>query len=289
MRKVFTVITILTLILLSAPVAQGATTVVKVDGKSVSFDVNPINEKGRLLVPMRQIFEALGAIVTWDDKTQTVMAGKENTLITMKIGQFTAQKNQQPVQLDAAPKLVRWRTMVPLRFVGEALGATVTWDPKTNTVEITSPKPITDIVKPPAIDDTLPPTDLSAGLGAIFGNIGGFSDYKFTPTIEENTIILAIEINNADGIQKWQNLDNEAKRVFLKNIVDKLCIWYPKKSVFNVKVTYTIYSEKSKAEYGDTIIEYNNTTRLWKVKHVTQIGSANYFKTMDYWDINPFN
>ncbi|MGE5423653.1 MAG: copper amine oxidase N-terminal domain-containing protein [Ignavibacteriales bacterium] len=289
MRKVIVSFTVLALILLSAPAALGAAATVNVDGKQVYFDVDPVNENGRLLVPMRQIFEALGAVISWDDKTQTVMAGKENTLITMKIGQIYAQINSVAIPLDTAPKLIRWRTMVPLRFVGEAFGATVNWNAQTKTVEITSPKPTTVVVTPPAtgISDEIP-ADLQTALGSHFGSIASFSDYKFNVAEQENLVSVTIALNNADGIQKWNGITAESRRVFLTNIIDRLHIWYPEK-VLTVLVRNTTFSEKSKADTGDELIGYNSETRLWKVRHVTQIGSASYFISPRLTDVNPFS
>lgn len=289
MRNFILCIMVITLVFMSAPAAQGATAVVNVDGKQVHFDVDPINDKGRLLVPMRPIFEALGAIVNWDEKNQTIMAGKADTLITMKIGQVSAQKNQEQIKLDSAPRLVRWRTMVPLRFIGESLGATVVWDPKTKTVEITSPKLNPPVVTPPAknkYDET--PTDLASSLGSLFGNIGGFSSYKYTAVIQNTMIEVGLQMDNPDGVQKWQNTNSETRSAFLAKLIDQLRVWYPEKDVINVVVSYTNYEEKRDPESGDIKIRYNGSTGRWEVKQVVMLGSANYFKSMDFTDISPF-
>lgn len=108
------------------------------DGKQLSFDVPPTIENGRTLVPLRTIFEALGADVEWDNTTSTVTAIKDVTSIKLTIDQATAYKNENPVNLDVPGKIVNGRTMVPLRFVGEALGANVGWDPETQTAEIST-------------------------------------------------------------------------------------------------------------------------------------------------------
>jgi len=114
------------------------------DTGPLSFDVQPANINGRLLVPMRVIFEALGAIVDrWDGLTQTVYAHKGGITIVLQVGNATALVNGRPFTLDAPPANIRGRILVPLRFVSEALGAAVSWDGPNWRVLIDSP-PIVD-------------------------------------------------------------------------------------------------------------------------------------------------
>jgi hypothetical protein len=115
--------------------AVAAPTVV-VNGKTLAFDVPPVIESGRTLVPLRAIFEALGAAVQWDATTRTVTATRSSTTIQLAIGQAQAQRNGQPVTLDVPARIQAGRTLVPLRFVSEALGAKVTWEAATQTVTI---------------------------------------------------------------------------------------------------------------------------------------------------------
>jgi hypothetical protein len=87
---------------------------------------------------MRTIFEALGAEITWDGTTRTVTATKDDTTIALTIGSTTATVNGRAETLDQPAVIVGSRTLVPLRFVGEALGVTVNWDGATRTVSITT-------------------------------------------------------------------------------------------------------------------------------------------------------
>ncbi|MCL2336299.1 MAG: copper amine oxidase N-terminal domain-containing protein, partial [Firmicutes bacterium] len=124
----------LALLFFLATAAQASTQVI-VDGKSLSFDTQPVVENGRMLVPLRSIFEALNAKVNWDNNSQTITATKDDTNIKLIIG-GQAYKNDQAVTLDVPAKLVSGRTLVPLRFVSEALGAHVNWE--NGVVTITS-------------------------------------------------------------------------------------------------------------------------------------------------------
>jgi len=121
---------------LCANIAQAGPQVV-LDGKTLTFDVPPTIENDRTLVPLRTIFEALGAKVNWDNTTRTVTASKENTEIKLTIG-GQAYKNGRPVVLEVPAKIISDRTMVPLRFVSESLGCQVVWDDASQTVTITS-------------------------------------------------------------------------------------------------------------------------------------------------------
>lgn len=101
---------------------------VKVDGAVVEFtEQDPVIVNDRTLVPMRAIFEKMGAEVEWIDTTRTVNAKRGTTTISLTIDSTTAYKKGQPVKLDVAPTIMNGRTMVPLRFISEALGADVEW------------------------------------------------------------------------------------------------------------------------------------------------------------------
>jgi len=109
---------------------------VLVDNQPIQFDVPPQMAYGRVLVPLRGVFERLGASVVWNDQTQTVLAQRGATSVSLVIGQNQAMINGQAVPVDVPPMVVGGRTMVPLRFVSQALGATVNWDANTSTVAI---------------------------------------------------------------------------------------------------------------------------------------------------------
>lgn len=101
---------------------------VLVDGKEIVTDQPSIIQNDRTLVPLRAIFEALDAEVDFDDRTKTVYASKGNKLITLTIGSRNAYINNQLVILDVPAQIVNDRTLVPVRFVSEALGYEVGYD-----------------------------------------------------------------------------------------------------------------------------------------------------------------
>lgn len=111
---------------------------VYVDGERLTFDVAPIIENDRTLVPMRAIFEALGADVTWDDSTRTAKAVRGSDVMSITIDNSTMYINDVAVKLDAPARIVDDRTLVPVRAVSESFNAEVSWDGEARIVTINS-------------------------------------------------------------------------------------------------------------------------------------------------------
>lgn len=129
---------LMTMLAVPAFAADPAASVV-IDGKTVAFDVAPANENGRLLVPLRAIFEQMGATVTWDDATKTATAVKGATTVVIAIGSVQPTINGTAKTIDAAAKIVDGRTLAPMRFVCEAFGGTVSWDGDKKVASVASP------------------------------------------------------------------------------------------------------------------------------------------------------
>jgi hypothetical protein len=116
--------------------AQSNVSVV-IDGSPMSFyDQPPLDQNGRIFVPMRAIFERLGATVVYSNGT--INATRGHRTIALAIGSQSATVDGQPVQLDSPPFLVGDRTLVPLRFVSQALGSRVSWDESRMTAFIST-------------------------------------------------------------------------------------------------------------------------------------------------------
>lgn len=93
--------------------------------------------ENRTLVPLRSIFEELGASVEWNQKDKTVTATKGSTTVWLKLGSKNTKVNGQTVIIDVPAKSYNGSTYVPLRFVSEAMGANVNWDGGKATATIT--------------------------------------------------------------------------------------------------------------------------------------------------------
>ena len=117
------------------PYYQGIS--VFINGVEIEFDVDPVVEDGRVLVPMRTIFENIGADIEWDADTYSITATKEDTAIEMQIGNNVMTRNDAQISLDVPPRIMDSRTLVPIRAVSEALYAQVHWIPTLQRVVIT--------------------------------------------------------------------------------------------------------------------------------------------------------
>lgn len=120
-----------------------------IDGEGLNLDVAPQIIDGRVMVPIRGVLENLGALVKWDDETQTVSARKSSKTISLEIGSndVTLDKGEtnddgsaktETIQTDVAAQLVSDKTLVPLRVISEAMGYSVDWNDETYTVSITT-------------------------------------------------------------------------------------------------------------------------------------------------------
>lgn len=122
------------------------------NGEPMQFDQPPIIQDGRTLVPMRAIFEAIGAEVTWDESTQEITATKKNielkgtfpkkfirginVTFSTSIGSTIVYiNNEASLSLDVAPIITdTGRTLVPIRAVSETFGCDVDWNDESKTV-----------------------------------------------------------------------------------------------------------------------------------------------------------
>lgn len=113
-------------------------TIVRLNDKILGFSQPPVMESDRTLVPMRFLFEQMGAEVAWDEATQSATASVltgEGTprSVTFAIDKTTATVNGITAVMDVPVRLINNQTFVPLRFLSENLGYTVDWDEAANT------------------------------------------------------------------------------------------------------------------------------------------------------------
>ena len=108
------------------------------NGKVLQFDIPPQIVNNRTMVPLRVIFEELGATVYFNNNTKTVRATAPGIVVVLPIGSTSPTINGEVVEIDQPAIIANGRTLVPVRFVAEAFGADVKWDPSTKTVTIVS-------------------------------------------------------------------------------------------------------------------------------------------------------
>ncbi|MBQ7875812.1 MAG: hypothetical protein IJ316_00840 [Clostridia bacterium] len=110
-----------------------------VDGKMLKVDTDPYIKNDRTMVPMRAIFEALGATVSWDNDTRTAIGVKDNNEVEITIGENVLYKNGEAIELDCVAEITNNRTMVPVRAISEAFDYIVEWDNEAKVVNIIDP------------------------------------------------------------------------------------------------------------------------------------------------------
>lgn len=116
--------------------APSSEILVSVNRKLVTFDQPPVIIDDRTLVPLRAIFEAMGAVVDWEPSTRTVTARRDDISISLVIDTNIIKKNGTDIEIDVPAQIINDRTLVPVRAISESLGASVDWDPITRTVLI---------------------------------------------------------------------------------------------------------------------------------------------------------
>jgi len=115
--------------------AQSANVNVVVNGTTMAFDQPPVEQAGRVYVPLRGVFERLGASVVYQNGQINATSGRH--AIGLTIGSTTATVDGVQQTLDSPPFLIAGRTLVPLRFISQALGASVNFDQNSQTVYVT--------------------------------------------------------------------------------------------------------------------------------------------------------
>lgn len=144
MKKIVTLVLALVIALSAfAPCLAAEYVDVEINGQKIEFDVPAQIINDRTMVPMRKIFETLGAEVEWYEAEQGILAlTPQGKVIVMKIGANRmivgniATNEEKKVELDVPPMLVDSRTLVPVRAISESLGYNVEWVEETQTVKI---------------------------------------------------------------------------------------------------------------------------------------------------------
>ncbi|MDW7672356.1 MAG: copper amine oxidase N-terminal domain-containing protein, partial [Bacillota bacterium] len=110
-------------------------------------DAAPTIFEGRTVLPIKYVAEPLGAAVGWDPETRRVRITHQTWVIDLWIGQNRAAVNGSGEMIDpnnanvTPVVLPPGRTMLPLKFIAQQLGAQVEWDPVQRRVTITYPAP----------------------------------------------------------------------------------------------------------------------------------------------------
>lgn len=118
----------LTAMMATGASAEADVVTVTVDNTAVVFDQNPVIIDGRTLVPVRAVFEQAGAVVDWNQDTQTATIARGDYTVTIKYGDNALYKNGERVELEVASTMINNRILIPVRAIAEAMDFAVTWD-----------------------------------------------------------------------------------------------------------------------------------------------------------------
>ncbi|MBQ7876212.1 MAG: copper amine oxidase N-terminal domain-containing protein [Clostridia bacterium] len=156
MKKKLALILVLVMAFVSVGQSVGAINVI-MNSSFLEFpDQEPVIENGTTLVPIRPIAEKLGLEILWDDPTDTVTLKKDSFYIELVIGSTVAKTSSGEKALLTAPKIINSRTMVPLRFIAEELGLTVSWNDEYQRVVIAGEVDTFVAPLPPQEEESVP-------------------------------------------------------------------------------------------------------------------------------------
>ncbi len=205
MKKIFFACLTAGIMLFSAAnVFAGNTLSVQLDGQSVAFNgQQPVIVDGRTLIPLRGVFEKMGYNVSWEANTKTAVLESGSSEVRVTANSSTFDVNGTPTGLDVPAQIMNGSMMLPLRAIGEAAGAKVSWDAPTKTVIIdTSSLNADDVVKASdyqlAYTKAVSPVDSISKLFDEFNSLDGdisaeaLAEYR-SRLFEANNTVLSVK------------------------------------------------------------------------------------------------
>lgn len=178
-----------------------------VGGELLDLDVAPIMMSDRTLLPLRAIFESLGANVTWDDGTQTASATKGDSTLDITVNQKIAKVNGVNTTLDVPATLLNDRVLVPVRFVAESLGAHVDWDQENEAVSIFTKAPEGTLELKTAKNQLTSPSMIAVSM------INGINYNPYTLDMSEGICLIIAKDKKALDMINSMSADDRAKYV----------------------------------------------------------------------------
>ncbi|GIO03735.1 hypothetical protein J5TS2_44030 [Brevibacillus halotolerans] len=201
----------------------------RIEGRSVNAEVPPLISNGRTLVPVRVIAEGLGAKIDWNQQERKAKITKDNREVILQLSSKKAYINGKAQTLEATPELINNRMLLPLRFVGEALGATVGWDNDSRTVIVNQPVqtqingqslPATEKVYHWEDKVLLPVKTIADRLGVSQDELTAKASLK--KVIDSTTVISLQDIKDSIGtdVAEWDEKRNEVVITRMNRLTD---------------------------------------------------------------------
>lgn len=199
MRKKLLILLGTLLICMTFTMSAFAAPIIILDSKQISFEIPPIIENGRTLVPLYTIFKVMGADLLWDADTNTATGIKGDTTIKLTMKSATPTINDITCNLDVPGRMNNGIPLAPLRFVCEAYGTIVNWEEATQIITISSPP--TEIQNSPIH----PPSGKAPSFPGYLGSINSKEyhrldcNYVYKLTPEEIVFFYSKEAGEAAG------------------------------------------------------------------------------------------
>ncbi len=236
---------------------------VRVGGKLLEFDVPPQIVNDRTLVPMRAIFDELGAAVEWDAGTRTVTAVKNGKTVSLTLDETTAQIDSEPYTLEAAPVIYKDRTLVPCRFVADVFGAAVDWLAENQLVEITFPAPDGSAGQ---ADETIKKLNEQVVVSVVDG---GFAEPYSMDVTEGRTMIIA---KDEQALELIDSLDEASRIKWMAGVT-----YENYAAVLGCDPVYVTFVVNGKIYY-EGVFSYENEETLQNFKYYQNGLPANVVK-----------
>ncbi|OMF87587.1 stalk domain-containing protein [Paenibacillus sp. FSL R7-0273] len=235
-----------------APSSDPDEIMVVLNSEVVKFQVPPIQQNGSVLVPFRALFEAMGLKVDWDPKTQTIKGSKPGTLIKLTVGSTTAEINGNQKKLTVAPSIINSSTYVPLRFIGEAVGAKVNWLADIQAVIIYTKQPFATKDKKVQVTGYGDWRDVTS-------SIENTGDHQLILSLPEKSTILIQHYSMSDLDMNFEQYVSSYK----KDISDQYAVEITEQSVKVGKIeakqlTYSLSENNETIEIQMILFEQNN-------------------------------
>lgn len=206
---------------------------VLVDGREVGFpDQKPFIDSlaGRAYVPLRFVSEALGGAVDWDQETRTAGVNKSGTRVLMQVGSKSPTVDGQVRVIDAAALLINGRTVVPLRFIGECLGAAVEWDAENRIVRITTPAP----------NPNVPPGYKVTSMGYV---IPENTKLEFEDKVVDVNFTVMIILPRGDLETQFQQAEDALASVHGREVAKEVVNYARQKTIYELELEKTFYQK----------------------------------------------
>ncbi|WP_042195432.1 N-acetylmuramoyl-L-alanine amidase [Paenibacillus camerounensis] len=181
--------------------AAAANNKIFLDGKELTAGQNaPVeNVGGSVMVPLRMISENLGYKVDWDQSSKTVTISQQLTTIKLVIDQTAASVDDKTVVLANAPLNRNGTTLVPIRFISEQFGLTVSWDNTQKTVTLITPETGgNNTGSEGGSTVVVPPTEPAKNLTMVNGI--SFNENRLTIAMEGNAVPKVSKVGGPDRI-----------------------------------------------------------------------------------------